>query len=384
VLNNRYALYVALNVGFVLLLALGAAIGGAANPRLLYLALLFTLCSTAVIDLDGLNGRYSLLGIFLLVYFVSYGAGDLTALFSGRSTEAVESALTATEAVVLVGGVNLVLGYRLAMLTMGSNLPVSAPKDWPLRAVVFLGLAIWIIGTYATYRWYVYIVTDTTNEATRKGLASLSTMAASIYVLAQMMQPVGILLLAYAYRTSRSRYALPFIIAIVTLQVVLGFVIDIKGMAMLGGILVILSSVLLTGRLPKTWLAGAIVFALFVFPIFQAYRTAVHGDRGIARTTVIQNLGKTLGIALSAEERVNTGRDRAQTFLERASLKGSVQMIVVKTGNGVDFQGGYTLTPILAAFVPKLLWPDEPDVPTGQLVNKAFQVSDSDNTYISP
>jgi O-antigen polysaccharide polymerase Wzy len=385
-MRHRFLLYCALNVGFLLLLGIGCAVGAPANPRLLYVAVLFALCSSAVIDLDGLNGRYSLLALFSLAYFVFFGVGDSTNLVFGEPSNVIKSqaALTATEAVILVGGGMFVLSYRLATIAIGSIQRRSPPKDWAMPMVTLIGLLFWAIGTFATFRWYVYIVTDSTNEAIRKGLNSLSTLSATIYVLAQMMQPLGILLLIYAFRVSRRPYALPLIVGIVAFQVALGFVVDIKGLAMLGGILVIVCSILLDGRLPKTWLAGAIVFIVFAFPVFQAYRAEVRGERGIARTTVIENFGKTLNIALSAEHRVNTGHDRALTFFERASLKGVVQVIVEKTGNGVDFQNGYTLTPILAAFVPKLLWPDKPNVPTGQLVDRAFHFDDSDATYISP
>jgi hypothetical protein len=232
--------------------------------------------------------------------------------------------------------------------------------------------------------WHVYIVPDTTNEAFRKGIASISTFAASVNILGQMMQPLGILLLAYAYRAYRSPLLLPVVIGVVVLQVLLGFVVDIKGLAMLGGILVIMTCVLVDGRLPKGWLAAGAVFVILVFPVFQAYRTAIHGDRGLARTAVIQNLGKVLQLTLAAEDKVNSGRDRAQTFFERSSVKGSTEMIVEKTGNGVDFQRGHTLTPIVATFVPKIIWSDKREVKTGQLFNKSFHITDSDDIFISP
>jgi hypothetical protein len=63
---------------------------------------------------------------------------------------------------------------------------------------------------------------------------------------------------------------------------------------------------------------------------------------------------------------------------------GSVQMIFKQAGNGVAFQHGYTLTPLLATFIPRILWSDKPDVPTGQLVNKQFHVTEGDDVYISP
>jgi hypothetical protein len=199
-----------------------------------------------------------------------------------------------------------------------------------------------------------------------------------------MCQPLGILLLAYAYRTFRSPYLVPVVIAMVVLQAFIGFVVDVKGLAMLGMILVIMTGVLVDGRIPKAWMAGFVLFVIFLFPFFQAYRTAIHGNSGLTRTAVVENFGKVLQLTIAAKDKVNSGRDRAQTFLERSSVKGSTEIIVEKTGNGVDFQGGHTLSPILATFIPKVLWSDKLRVPTGQLVNKTFHITDGDDIYISP
>jgi hypothetical protein len=388
--NSRFSLYILINVAFALLVGVGYAVGGLPNPRLLHLILLFALCSTVVIDIDRLNGRYALLGLFMLVYFVSYGVGDLSDLFRGSdlpmatSSQPTGNVLSKAEVVILLGGVMLVLGYRGAAFTVSASQSIRSPRDWPKQAILLVGLILWAIGTYATYMWHVYIVPDTTNEAFRKGISSISNFAASANILGQMMQPLGILLLAYAYRAYRSPLLLPVVIGIVVLQVLLGFVVDIKGLAMLGGILVIITCVLVDGRLPKGWLTAGAVFVILIFPVFQAYRTAIHGDRGLARTAVIQNFGKVLQLTLAAEDKVNSGRDRAQTFLERSSLKGSTDLIVEKTGNGVDFQRGHTLAPILATFVPRMIWSGKKEVQTGQLVNKSFHVTDSDDIFISP
>jgi hypothetical protein len=388
--KHRFSLYVLINAAFALLVGIAYAAGGFPNPRLLHLILLFALCSSILIDIDRLNGPYALLGLFMLVYFVSYGVGDLSDLFRGSdhalvsSTRSPGNVLSSTEVVILLGGTMLVLGYRIAVFTVDAGRAVRSPRDWSKHTILIVGPILWAIGTYATYMWHVYIVPDTTNEAFQKGIASISTFAASANILGQMMQPLGILLLAYAYRTYRSPLLLPVVIVVVVLQVLLGFVVDIKGLAMLGGILVIVTCVLVDGRLPKGWLAAAAVFVVLVFPVFQAYRTAIHGDRGLARTAVIQNLGKVLQLTLAAEDKVNSGRDRAQTFFERSSVKGSTEVIVEKTGNGVDFQLGHTLTPILATFVPKIIWSGKREVQTGQLVNKSFHITDSDDIFISP
>src|SRR5260370_38333760 len=81
--SHRLSQYILANVAFALLVCTVYAVGNFTNPRLLQLILVFALCSTPIIGIDGLNGRYALLALFMLVYFVSYGVGDLTNLLTG-------------------------------------------------------------------------------------------------------------------------------------------------------------------------------------------------------------------------------------------------------------------------------------------------------------
>lgn len=377
-----YALYAAANVLFVFVLALGYGLGAPQNPRMLYLFLLFALCSSSIIDLDGLNARYILLAIFLGVYFVYFGVQDLTNLFNGLSINGSEPPLSLTEQIILAGGFMLILGYRIAVGVGKDAAKAQTARDWPLSSALAVGVTLWTIGIVATYYWYFFVVTDKTLEGTR-GILGLGQYATTGLILAQLLQPLGILLFCYGWRISRSKILLLMLLAMLAIQVLLGFVIDIKGMALSGGSLVIVTIMLTEGRAPKLWIAGMMVFIYLAFPVFQAYRTVVTGN-GVARTEVIANLGKTLDAVLAAKEKVNSGRERAQTFLERLSLKASVQLIVNGTSNGIPFQNGYTLSPILSTFVPRLLWSDKPDIPTGRILNKEFHLSDQAETYISP
>ncbi len=336
--------------------------------------------------MDGYNGKYSLLGLFMLVYFVSYGANDLSNLFTPTDSYMQtgpargEGLLSKTELLILAGGIVLVLGYRVAVLVASVRPQIRNPREWSTVAIWTVGPLLWILGTISTYRWHVYVIPDTTNEAHRRGLESIGNVAATVYVIGNMMQPLGILLLAYAMKKYRSPYLFTVVIAAVVLQIFIGFVVDIKGLAMLGAMLVIVTSILLDNRLPKGWLAFGALFVIFIFPVFQAYRAAIHGERGLARTAVIQNFTRVLELTLAANEKVNRGPDRAQTFFERSSLKGSTEIIVEKTGNGVDFQHGHTLSPILMTFVPKLVWSDKREVETGQLVSLSNSTSPTATT----
>src|ERR1700730_9234276 len=150
--RNRFSLYVLLNVAFALLLGVVYAVGGLPNPRLLFFALLFGLCSTSVIDLDGLNGRHALLALFMFVYFVSFGVGDLSNLLTGSdvpgssSLQPSSDLLNKAEAVILAGGIFLVLGYRMAVVMVNANRSTRGPRDWLKAMILTVGLVFWIAG----------------------------------------------------------------------------------------------------------------------------------------------------------------------------------------------------------------------------------------------
>lgn len=371
-------------MAFLVAVIIAYGMGTAQNPRLLYLLLMFALCSTSVIDLDGLNGRYSLLGIFLAVYFIMYGLGDLSSLLKGPPTETSRAPLSNSELLILVGGVLVIVLYRSACSITGRAQGRAAPRDWTRNALLFIGILFWCFGTYSIYQWNVHIVTDTTNEAFHKGIHSHGSYEISAYMLGQMIQPLGVLLLAYAWRTYRSATLLWLVVAIVALQIILGFIVDQKGLAMMGGTLVVVTCVLLEGRIPRLWLLGGVVYVLLVYPVFVAARVEIVGERGIARSAKLEHLGKVLQIAIASRDRVSTGSNRQMTFFERMSMRSSVETFVNKAGTDVPFAHGYTLTPLLATFIPKVIWSDKPDIPTGQLFNKQFHVTEGEEVFLSP
>jgi hypothetical protein len=380
--SSRIALFVGANLLFWLLLGVGFSIGGQSNPRILYLVLLFALCSSTLIDLDGLNGRYSLLAIFLVAFFMFYGVEDVSHLLEGGYGGEMES-ITKTEAVILVGGLMLVLGFRTAVTFHNPiRFKTGTSADWPLRSILIVGIVLWLIGVAATYYWYFFVVKDKSLEGT-KSIATLNPWLVAGLISGQQLAPLSTLLITYGWRLTKRLDILALVLLFVAVQVFLGFVIDTKVMALTGGVLVILTIVFAEGRISKLWVGYVIVFVFVAFPVFQAYR-AVVGGGDVSRVQVLENFAKTFDAVLAAEDKANSGRERAQTFFERLSMKDSVRMIVQGTENGVPFQHGYTLTPIIASFVPRIIWSDKPDVPVGRMVNKAFHVTEQEETYISP
>jgi len=385
VIRARVPWYLVANVAFVFLLGIGKILNSQVDhqPSLVYLALLFSLCSAPILCARRLNGQYALFTLFLAIYFISCGLLDLIRLLSDVPVTSSVGLLSKTEMVLLLGGIMFVAGYQLVItFSTRDNMPSQfVARDWSLGRLVIVGLFLWIAGSLANWYWSVVLTIRSGEYHNNEGQLFTSILIAGRYLL-----PVGILFIAYASVTSRSRLLLALVIAVSVVQVFVGFVTDTKGGAMLGGVLVIVALLLVTGKVPKVWLFAGVLFAVFAFPLFTAYRLIVVGEHGFSNAEAARNVGKAFDLTVKSLNRVSKiiGEDRPTSFFERSTIKGSVEMIVSRTGSDVPFQHGYTLIPLITSPIPRIVWPSKLDIQVGQLLNKKFHVTDTATTYISP
>lgn len=381
---NRAFLYALVNLLFIVAAIAAFGVTGGAGVHLVYVIALFALCTTPIFEARAVNGPYSLLVLFSLDYFIMYGALDVQHLFFGSEAPLPpsQSALSPAEGVILVGAALVQVCYRLAC-RWAARRSSPAPKDWTEPMLVLVGITLWIVCTRLSWEFTVHIISSATNEAVKRGLESLHPLQVMIFMLARMTQPLAILILAYAQCRYRRPYMTALVVALVIFQLYFGFVIDFKTEALIGGVLVVLTHLLVKGRVPMAWVALMLAIIAVGFPILQANRV-VRDERAANSQKVSQDVFAAFKQALEAKKRVNTGEERAQTALERLTLKGSVEVIVYGTGRYAPFQHGYTLTPLITTFIPRILWSDKPSIPTGQIMNRTFHLSESPDTYISP
>ncbi len=132
-----------------------------------------------------------------------------------------------------------------------------------------------------------------------------------------------------------------------------GFIGDSKELGMKAAILVLMTSLLVRGKIPLTWIASIGAFAIFAFPVFQAYQSGNHHGARRSRADAAKDIGRAIEIALAAKNRVANGlngQERSQSFLERASQKDNLDLILRRVGDDVPFQNGATLAPLLMSF----------------------------------
>ncbi len=380
--------YVIANVIVPLAVIAGSMAHPGAPGQIVYTCLLFAMCSTPLLLLRALNDRHALLGIFMGLYFLFFGALDLQHLVFGSEIPVVRTAfLSGAEIAILLGAILVQLGYvagvRLSARE-GRADNSAPPADWPQLTILAIGIVLWLLGSLAMLYFQVFAAPEKTNHSVQSAFSNMGPLLTFIVMLGNMMQPVGILILAYGYAKYRGSLWFALIVTVVLLSLMLGFVTDVKRVALLGPALVIMTRTLVDNRLPKVWIACSLLGLALVFPVFQAYRAEITGERGLDRLQAFRELPKVLEIALASRDKVTRGEpgERSQTFLERSSVKESLETLFEHVGRDVPLLHGATLVALPMAFVPRLLVPEKADVSVGQLFTKQVLHSE-DDTYIS-
>jgi hypothetical protein len=379
----RGALYPIANAVVWLASIAGAALHDIPFGVVIYVCLLFGLCSAPLLFMKRINDRYALLALFTLLYFLFFGALDLQTLLIGAEfVRPHEDFLSTPELAILTGIAAVLLFYQAGVALGDPGERQSAAAEWPSITLPLVGISVWLAGTAAMIYLQVFVMPTKTGFAADKGLASMGPALTFVVMLGHMMQPLGILIVAYGYAKFRNVLWFVLIVAIVAAQVFIGFIEDIKMQATIGIVLVIMVRTLRDNRLPVGWLAAGLVFLVLAFPIFQAYRAEVTGARGLDRAQAFRELDKVIDIVLASREKVTEGQGRSETFLERASNKRNVEILFDHVGVDVPLLYGHSLVGIPMAFVPRLLAPDKEDFSVGLLFGKLIYKTGGD-VYIS-
>ena len=387
-LRHGIAIYVLTNVGMLLACGFGVAAGNATAGSAFYVIMLVLLCSVPLLWMRRFNDRYALLAIFMGCYFLLFGALSLQTLVLGSDRVAVgesDAFVTAAQLGVLLGAVFVLAGYRLGCSLVAPLWQGESGADWSNLAIVGVGAFCWIFGSLA-FAYYAIVVTpENSVRATEAGLQGMGPLLTFAVMLGYLVQPLGVVMLAYGYAKNRTRSWLGVVVVVVALQLFLGFITDTKETAALGIVLVAITQTLWDNKLPKGWMVGIVAFAILVFPVLQAARVE-RGEHGLDRARAFDRFADVLALAWESRDKKVGGESqrRSQTFLERTSKEASLEPIFERVGVDTPFLHGQTLVAIPFAFVPRLLLPDKEDVPVGQLYNHVFQHASSDDfTFIS-
>ncbi|HEV2703524.1 MAG TPA: hypothetical protein VGV09_18000 [Steroidobacteraceae bacterium] len=385
IIRNRILLFAACNILLDLAVAIRGPANGSALGRMLYVGALFALCSAPLTLLKSFNGRHILLMIFMCFYFMDFGGLDLQSILTGLPPPQVRgSLLTPAEVAVLACGVLLFAGYLVAARGWGEMRTAAAAAEWSAASMFVVGVILWTTGTLVMVYMGVFVTPDASKLTVAQGLTSLGPLATFAVMLGRLMQPLGLLIVAYGFSRFGGVAWTALIIAVIIVQAAAGFLTDTKQTAMMGILMVVVTRLLVRNRLPVAWLIVALVSVALAFPVFQANRQESTGELGMNRLQAFNNLGKVVALALASRDKVQNLRadERPPTFVERTFLKPPFEQVIAHVGDDVPYLHGASLVDLPLAFVPRLILSDKPTLNIAQLYTHQIARSDED-TYIS-
>jgi hypothetical protein len=386
--SSKWLIYAALNLAFCLLLLIGAAAGGGSLAQLPYVAVLFAICSSPLPFIDRLNGAFSMLGVTMAVYFIEFGALDAASMLK-PPTNALgdQGTLGRTEIVLWLGALMQVAGFHAAARVTRSRERAVSALDWPKSLLVPIGLLFWAAAMAATVYHDFVVQPENTSMSVASGLTKLGVWKATGLILVENYAgPLGIIILAYWWARSGSRMGTPLLLGIFVSQFMLGWVVDTKEVAVSAPVIALLTRFLTVGKLPLRWLVTATIAIALTFPIMSAKRVVMSEELGLTRLEALPRTLDILARTLEERDAVRAGKygeQRSETILQRASVKGNVNLIINGIESGHPYRMGETLQPLLFVFLPRVFW-EKAGGNSAQQLNREFHISADPDTFISP
>jgi len=386
--RHSTAAYFTINLVFIVIVFMLSLAGQdeGHNPAL-YLVLLMALLSSPLLFVQSLTGPYLVLVISTPFFFTMFGLGDLVGYVSDTASLYVTGSHTLIskgELGVLAGILSLFIGYTAAVGTLRRKSARWLVAEWPAKKTFLVGLAFFTAGMIATFifqvRWSVSQVDSTHTE---------SALFVNSLVLGRMVGELGEILLAYVLVKTRSKAITIFILGLIAFKLPLGIILNSKYIGVSFIVIYVVVAWIFRKRLPwKIMLVGGLAISL-MFPLAYTYR-AYMGKYYVSVGETLEDISGNLSKALSEEVTEQQERglmDAALSGLtsvaERANMKPTVELIMARAGKDIPYKNGYTLTPLLYVLIPRMILPDKPDVPVGQIFNRDFKISLSPDTWIS-
>lgn len=384
--QHRWLVYGALNLLMWAVLLVGSAVGGS-FAELPYLALLFAICASPILFVDALNGAYAMLAVAMAYTFVEFGLLDVLHLFSPSPYAPGSGIMTGGELLIIIGAILRIVGFHAAIGLVGDKRNRIATKDWPPQTLLLIGIAMWISSDLLNLYQALYLQVDNSNVALGAAYAKLGAWGTdAVILITNYTGPMGIMVLAYWWSVWNRRGSASLMLIVIVTQLVVGWIVDTKEIAVAPAIIILLTRFIVTGRVQMRWVVPCCLGIVLVFPILTAKRIIVTEHLQLTRAEALSRTGEILMRAITEQNEVRGGKygQKSQTFLERATDKGAVELFVAHVGVDKPYKMGETLDQLLYVFVPRILWSDKPGANSAQTFNRDFHLSEDPDTHISP
>lgn len=342
--------------------------------------LAFFILSAAPYFLLAHDPRYRLMAFFMLVYFAMFGLMDYILLFTDQAYRIYTSSAfiprtSLTDVVILTGGGCFWVCYLLASTLCRRHRMFHEPPAWKYSVSVWFALTCWLIGIAAQF--IVQFVYWTTGPE-QVGVASHAI--SNLFYLALLG---GIIMIVTALNHSGTLVARTLLCFMMIVELAFGFFGNTKEVSFRLGILTLITLYFLHGRIS---LALILVLVLLFIPyqaVFKVYREHVIQVRKQSALEAIQDMDRSIEtVAKGTQHEKGAAIKAAFMLLDRIDGRKYVEIITQQTGTRVPYLRGQTVSLYFYAFVPRMLWPDKPQISTGQLMNRTFRLSASPLTFV--
>jgi hypothetical protein len=261
-------------------------------------------------------------------------------------------------------------------------------KDWPRQLLIPAGMLLWAAGCAATMYQSLVLVVDNTDAATTAGFTKLGVWGTSgLLLIGNYAGPLGIIILAYWWTVWSRRAGSALILFVIFAQFIVGFLVDQKETALNAAVVVLLTRFVIQGKVPVRWLACSVICIAMVFPVLTAKRIVMTEGLHLTRAQAISHTFEILQRAISERNVAREGKkyeQSSQTFLERFTDKGAVELFAAHVGVDQPYKMGSTLEQALYIFAPRVFWSEKPGGNSAQTFNRDFHLSEDPDTHISP
>jgi hypothetical protein len=385
--RNTALKYVVVCLCFGLVLMIGPFINDSFSfSRIPFQVMLFLLCYGACC-LGGNIPRHRLMLIFVACYYLIFGMADFLDILgvndefllgANRYLKSPNVIMTKSDWVVITGILSFIFGYYVVSRRYANRKSGVFAEDWNPKLILAMGFVFWVSGFMVIV---VYDMTVTPMHIPRTVLGLPIGIASNLKLFCYL----GILMISYlAIKGYRPMILRPLLFLIIILQFLFGFIADSKETSYFAPTLLICGMFYIRGTINKKFIAIALLTFIPYFLLFNIYRGSVLQATDLNRKKAVASFDKNASRVLeAASKQTNVVGKSLGALKQRIDGKVYIDIIVNGTDSGrVQFLDGKTLMYVLTAFIPRMFWPEKPDMSTGQMFNKAFQLSESRFTFV--
>ncbi len=314
--------------------------------------------------------RHLVLSMFTLVFmvylvvpiFTYYMPGDEPKIPPGMQWALLYPAdITHTQTVALIALIALLLGYVLPFGRLLGDIIPAPRREWTTEQ------SLLVAGLWISIGWVIYLASATGILPKELGSGFLGVISFGTFY--------GIILLTFAYVKHGSRVVFIALCIVVPITAGFNFFTGSKRLFASAPALVVLSTIIMSGRLRARWILIGVAGLTILYPASEFYRNVILD--GYSRTAldaisnpgaVFSSLGEFLGTRDTGEY-LSEGLQRTGARLDGV---GRASVIIRETPRSVPFQEGWTLANIFIAYVPRVLWPEKPKITIGKFITDTY------------